>query len=111
MQILHPLRNLMHTPQQIKLFTILQALQISDQTAILAIWTNKEPGRLPACTTRAKKFKNVHMRETLPDLDFAREYFAGGRGGEDFNSDSAFAPGAFIHCGEVANADPANLFV
>ena len=43
MQILHPLRNLMHTPQQIKLFPILQALQISDQTAILAIRTNEEP--------------------------------------------------------------------
>ena len=51
------------------------------------------------------------MGKTLPDLDFAREYFAGGRGSEDFDSDGAFAPCAFVHCGEVANADPADFFV
>ena len=54
-QILHPLHNLMHTPQQIK-HIIPQALQISDQTAILAIWTNEEPRRLSTGAARSRTF-------------------------------------------------------
>jgi hypothetical protein len=51
------------------------------------------------------------MTEALPYLDFAREDFAGSRGGEDFDSDVAFAPGTLIHRGEVANADLADFLV
>jgi len=51
------------------------------------------------------------MRKIFPDFDFAREYFAGGRSGEEFNSNGAFAPGAFIHGGEAAQANPADFFV
>jgi len=35
----------------------------------------------------------------------------GSRGGQDFDSDVAFAPGTLIHCGEVANADLADFLV
>jgi hypothetical protein len=99
----------MHAPQQFKLFAILHAPQPSDQTAILAIRTNEEPRRLPARTARSEKHQNVWMSEALPYVDFAREDFAGSRGGEDFDSDGAFSPGTLIHCGEVPNADLADF--
>ena len=66
MQILHPLRNLMHTPQQIKLVTILQALQPRDQTAILAIRTNEEPTRLLQISiSRVNSLRGVVVARTL----------------------------------------------
>jgi hypothetical protein len=73
MQILHPLRDLMHTPQQINLIPNLHTLQPSDQTPIPAIRTDEEPRRLPARAARSKQLQDVRMVEPLPDLDFMRE--------------------------------------
>ena len=111
MQILHPLRDLMHAPQHIHLVPTPHTPQPRDQTPVLAIRTNEEPRRLPDRAARSEELQDIGVVQVFPDGNFVREQLARGRGREDLNSYRAFAPSALVHGGKIAYPDFADFLV